>query len=65
MRQYNMKNNILNMTQHYTIYRGYYTVSKRYGFYLRVAKISYQLSAAKRVRCFGHEKIKSISLETV
>ena len=33
-------------------------VSKRYGFYLR---ISHELSAAKRVRCFGHEKIKSIS----
>ena len=30
-------------------------VSKQYGFYLRVAKI-----CAKRVRCFGHEKIKSI-----
>ena len=35
--------------------------SKRYGFYLRVAKISHELSAAKRARCFGHEKIKSIS----
>ena len=32
-------------------------VSKRYGFYLR---ISHELSAAKRVRCFGHEKIKFI-----
>ena len=42
-------------------YRGYYTVSKRYGFYLRVAKISHELSATKRVRCFVHEKIKSIS----
>ena len=28
------------------IYRGYYTVSKIYGFYLRVAKISHELSAA-------------------
>ena len=41
--------------------RGYYTVSKRYGFYLRVAKISHELSAVKQVRCFGNEKIKSIS----
>ena len=40
------------------IHRGCYTVSKRYGFYLRVAKISHELGAAKRVRCFGHEKIK-------
>ena len=33
--------------------RGYYTVSKRYGFYPRVAKISRELSAAKRVRCLA------------
>ena len=26
-----------------------------------MAKISHELRAAKRVRCFGHEKIKSIS----
>ena len=43
------------------INKGYYTVSKRYGFYLRVAKISHEMSAAKQVRCFGHEKIKSMS----
>ena len=43
------------------MHRGYYTVSKRYGFYLRVAKISHEFSAVKRVRCCGHEKIKAIS----
>ena len=40
-------------------------VSERYAFYLRVAKIFHKFSAAKRVRCFCHEKIKSKSLETV
>ena len=44
------------------IYRGYYTVARRYEFYFRVAKQYFTHSLRSFVKyCFCHEKIKFIS----
>ena len=44
------------------IYRGYYTVARRYEFYFRVAKQYFTNKRSERVKyCFCHEKIKFIS----
>ena len=48
----------------YIIYRGYYTVARRYRFYLRVMKTKFLRMSGfyRRVKyCFHHEKIKFIS----
>ena len=45
-----------------TIYRGYYTVARRYEFYFRVAKQYFTNEHSEWVKyCFCHEKIKFIS----
>ena len=45
-----------------TIYRGYYTVARRYEFYFRVAKQYFTNERSEWVKyCFCHEKIKFIS----
>ena len=44
------------------IYRGYYTVARRYEFYFRVAKQYFTNERSEWVKyCFCHEKIKFIS----
>ena len=44
------------------IYRGYYTVARRYEFYFRVAKQYFTNKRSEWVKyCFCHEKIKFIS----
>ena len=44
------------------IYRGYYTVARRYEFYFRVAKQYFTNERSQWVKyCFCHEKIKFIS----
>ena len=45
------------------VYRGYYTVARRYVFYFRVAKQYFTNERSECVKyCFCHEKIKFISL---
>ena len=44
------------------MYRGYYTVARRYEFYFRVAKQYFTKERGEGVKyCFCHEKIKFIS----
>ena len=44
------------------IYRGYYTVARRYEFYFRLAKQYFTNERSEWVKyCFYHEKIKFIS----
>ena len=44
------------------VYRGYYTVARRYEFYFRVAKQYFTNECSEWVKyCFCHEKIKFIS----
>ena len=44
------------------IYRGYYTVARRYEFYFRVAKQYFTYERSEWVKyCFCHEKVKFIS----
>ena len=44
------------------VYRGYYTVARRYEFYFRVAKQYFTNERSEWVKyCFCHEKIKFIS----
>ena len=44
------------------VYRGYYTVTRRYEFYFRVAKQYFTSERSELVKyCFCHEKIKLIS----
>ena len=44
------------------IYRGYYTVARRYEFYFRVAKQYFTNERSEWIKyCFCHEKIKFIS----
>ena len=48
--------------QKWSIYRGYYTVARRYEFYFRVAKQYFTNERSEWVKyCFCHEKIKFIS----
>ena len=44
------------------VHRGYYTVTRRYEFYVRVAEWQEQYLTSELVRyCFCHENIKFIS----